>query len=284
MGKNITIKDVRRHINNALNNIYPEDEIDSLIEIILDHVVNLKKTDLLINREKTINDQQFKTIKNIINQLTNYKPIQQILGETEFYNTTLKVNQHTLIPRQETEELVDWIIKETSSEKKRILDIGTGSGCIAIALAKNLPGSLVSAIDHKQEILDVARDNAILNGVSIRCIKANILKEDSLTEQYDLIVSNSPYVRQSEKKFMGKNVLHYEPSDALFVKDEDPLIFYRKILHLAGKHLVENGDLYFEINEYLGEEMIRLLKENGFKNICLKKDLNNKDRMIKAQK
>ncbi|MGM0531509.1 MAG: peptide chain release factor N(5)-glutamine methyltransferase [Bacteroidota bacterium] len=284
MEKNKTIENVIRHIKNELIEIYPEQEINSLAEIMLHHVVNLKKTDLLINRQKTINDQQFQTIEDITKQLKNHKPIQQILGETEFYNTTLKVNQHTLIPRQETEELVEWIIKDAFSEKKSILDIGTGSGCIAIALAKNLPGSMVTALDYKPEILDAARENASLNGVTIRFILADILKDDLPPGQYDLIVSNPPYVRNSEKKFMTQNVLNYEPSEALFVEDEDPLIFYRKIIHLAGKHLVENGSLYFEINEYLGEEMIKLLKKHGFNNICLRKDLNNKNRMIKAQK
>lgn len=284
MEKNKTIENVIRHIKNELIEIYPEQEINSLAEIMLHHVVNLKKTDLLINRQKTINDQQFQTIEDITKQLKNHKPIQQILGETEFYNTTLKVNQHTLIPRQETEELVEWIIKDAFSEKKSILDIGTGSGCIAIALAKNLPGSMVTALDYKPEILDAARENASLNGVTIRFILADILKDDLPPGHYDLIVSNPPYVRNSEKKFMTQNVLNYEPSEALFVEDEDPLIFYRKIIHLAGKHLVENGSLYFEINEYLGEEMIKLLKKHGFNNICLRKDLNNKNRMIKAQK
>ncbi len=284
MEKNKTIENVIRHIKNELIEIYPEQEINSLAEIMLHHVVNLKKTDLLINRQKTINDQQFQTIEDITKQLKNHKPIQQILGETEFYNTTLKVNQHTLIPRQETEELVEWIIKDAFSEKKSILDIGTGSGCIAIALAKNLPGSMVTALDYKPEILDAARENASLNGVTIRFILADILKDDLPPGHYDLIVSNPPYVRNSEKKFIKQNVLNYEPSEALFVEDEDPLIFYRKIIHLAGKHLVENGSLYFEINEYLGEEMIKLLKKHGFNNICLRKDLNNKNRMIKAQK
>ncbi|MEF8811883.1 MAG: peptide chain release factor N(5)-glutamine methyltransferase, partial [Bacteroidales bacterium] len=220
----------------------------------------------------------------ITKQLKKQKPIQQILGETEFYNITLKIEPHILIPRQETEELVDWVLKDVASEKKNILDIGTGSGCIAIALAKNLPGSIVTAVDYKPEILDAAKENALLNGVHIRFILADILQDDLPPGQYDLIVSNPPYVRNSEKKFMSQNVLNYEPSEALFVEDEDPLIFYRKIIHLAGKHLVDNGFLYFEINEYLGEETVRLLEKHGFNEICLKKDLNNKNRMIKAQK
>ncbi|MBS3768941.1 MAG: peptide chain release factor N(5)-glutamine methyltransferase [Bacteroidales bacterium] len=284
MEKNRTIEHVISHIKNELHEIYPEKEINSLTEIILHHVVKLKKTDLLINREQTITHQQLKKIEDITKQLKKQKPIQQILGETEFYNITLKIEPHILIPRQETEELVDWVLKDVASEKKNILDIGTGSGCIAIALAKNLPGSIVTAVDYKPEILDAAKENALLNGVHIRFILADILQDDLPPGQYDLIVSNPPYVRNSEKKFMSQNVLNYEPSEALFVEDEDPLIFYRKIIHLAGKHLVDNGFLYFEINEYLGEETVRLLEKHGFNEICLKKDLNNKNRMIKAQK
>ena len=278
------IRDVARHIKNELKEIYPEQEIHSLTEIILYHVVNLKKTELLINPGKIINYQQLKAIEDITKQLKNHKPIQQILGKTVFYNTTLKVNQHILIPRQETEELVDWIIKDASTEKKSILDIGTGSGCIAIALAKNLSGSTVSALDYKPEILDTAIENALLNEVTIRFILADVLIDDPPPDQYDLVVSNPPYVRISEKKFMAQNVLNYEPYESLFVQDENPMIFYKKIIHWARKCLAENGFLYFEINEHLGEEMIELLQENGFNHICLKKDINKKDRMIKAQK
>lgn len=285
MDKSRTIKDVIRHIKDELNNIYPERETNSLIEIILDHVVKLKKTDLLINREQTITYQQFKKIEDITKQLKKQKPIQQILGETEFYNITLKIKPHILIPRQETEELVDWIIKDAPVQKKlKILDVGTGSGCIAIALAKNLPLASVTALDHKQEIIDIAKENAQLNDVGIRFICSNILDEELPNETYDLIVSNPPYVRPSERKFMKRNVLDFEPYEALFVKDHDPLIFYRKIIQLAGEHLTANGFFYFEINERLGQEMIRLMKKHNFRNIYLKKDLNNKDRMIKAQK
>lgn len=284
MEKSRTIEHVISHIKNELHEIYPEKEINSLTEIILHHVVKLKKTDLLINREQTITHQQLKKIEDITKQLKKQKPIQQILGETEFYNITLKIKPHILIPRQETEELVDWIIKDSAHQRIKILDVGTGSGCIAIALAKNLPLASVTALDYTQEIIDTARKNAQLNEVNIRVMRSDILNEALPNETYDLIVSNPPYVRSSEKKYMKRNVLNFEPNESLFVKDQDPLIFYRKIIHLAGRHLVDNGSLYFEINEYLGEETVRLLEKHGFKEICLEKDLNNKNRMIKAQK
>jgi len=284
MGKSSTIKNIILHIKNELNYIYSEHEINNLIEIILNHVVNLKKTDIHIYPEKTISGNQLKAIEDITKQLKNHKPIQQILGETEFYNITLKIHSHILIPRQETEELVDWIIKDASSEEKRILDIGTGSGCIAIALAKNMPGSTVTAVDYKQQILEIARENADLNGVTIRFILADILNENLPPDHYDLIVSNPPYVKTSEKKFMQRNVLDYEPFESLFVNGHDPLTFYRKIIQMAENHLMHGGYIYFEINEYMGKEMISLLEEHGFKDIRLRKDLNKKDRMIKAQK
>ena len=284
MDKTRNLKDVIRHIKDELTNIYPERETNSLIEIILDHVVKLKKTDLLINREQTITHQQFKKIEDITKQLKKQKPIQQILGETEFYNITLKINPHILIPRQETEELVDWIIKDAPPQKINILDVGTGSGCIAIALAKNLPLASVTALDYKQEIIDIVKENAHLNDVKIRIIQSDILNEELPNETYDLIVSNPPYVRPSEREFMKRNVLDFEPYESLFVNERNPLIFYRKIIQLAGKHLLDKGLVYFEINEHLGQEMVRLMKKHNFRNICLKKDLNNKDRMIKAQK
>lgn len=284
MQKSKTIQDLSRYIKNELSDIYPEREINSLTEIVLKHVVNLKKSDLLLNRDQIINEQHVKEIEDITKQLKNYKPVQQVLGETEFYNLALRVYPYTLIPRQETEELVDWIVKEAPSGEQEILDIGTGSGCIAIALARNLRYAKVSALDYRQEIIDVARENAALNGVAIRFILADILQEGLPLGKYDLIVSNPPYVRETEKKSMHHNILDHEPSDALFVNDEDPLIFYRRMIMLAPDHLRKNGKIYFEINEHMGQEMVRLLEENGFHHIQMKKDLNNKDRMIKAMK
>jgi release factor glutamine methyltransferase len=216
--------------------------------------------------------------------LKKEKPIQYILGETEFYGLPFLVNENTLIPRPETEELVEWILESTKYEeqntKLNVLDIGTGSGCIAISLAKNLPSAQVSAIDVSEKALATAHKNAKINKVDVNFILKNILETESLDEKYDVIVSNPPYVRNLEKEEIKPNVLEYEPHLALFVEDNDALLFYRKIAALAKKNLSENGKLYFEINQYLGKETVRLLEGMDFKNVILKKDVYGNDRMI----
>ncbi len=188
--------------------------------------------------------------------------------------------------RPETEELVEWIIKENSkpggSKKIKILDIGTGSGCIAISLAKNLPNAQVYALDVSKKALETAKRNALNNRVDVTFLLLNILEEDALKSDFDIIVSNPPYVRNLEKEEIKKNVLDYEPHLALFVEDNDALVFYRKIATLAQKNLLENGQLYFEINQYLGKEMNDLLEQMDFKDIELRKDIYDNDRMMKG--
>ena len=282
MEKIQSIQDAMHYLYHELIKIYPEHETSSLIEIVMNHVVKITKTELRINSNRELNAQQKKSIQTIARQLSSYVPIQQVLGKSEFYNTTLMINKQVMIPRQETEELVDWIISEESTGRQAILDIGTGSGCIAIALSKNLPASRVAALDYKQEILTLVSKNAAFNNVSLQLILEDITKQPLLPDSYDLIVSNPPYVRESEKRHMLPNVLDHEPHKALFVTDEDPLMYYRTILMVAQKHLHKNGRIYLEINENLAGETIRLLEQNGYKRIELKKDLNNKDRMIKA--
>jgi release factor glutamine methyltransferase len=194
------------------------------------------------------------------------------------------VNESTLIPRPETEELVEWIINENKNRQGiKILDIGTGSGCIAISLAKNLPDTTVYAIDVSEEALAVAKENAITNGVAVNFIKTDILGADNLPETFDIIVSNPPYVRNLEKAEIKPNVLDFEPHLALFVDDNDPLIFYRKIAQLAKNSLKTDGKLYYEINQYLGPETIALLEQTGFINIILRKDFVGNDRMTSAR-
>jgi release factor glutamine methyltransferase len=232
--------------------------------------------------------------KNIDSELKNQRPIQYILGETTFYGLSFLVNENTLIPRPETEELVELIIESTNYElrntKLKVLDIGTGSGCIAISLAKHLPTSEVYAIDVSEEALVTAKKNAELNKVAIDFISTNILDVVTLSavagldKQFDIIVSNPPYVRNLEKSEIKPNVLEYEPHLALFVDDIDPLLFYRKIAELAIKNLNPNGKLYFEINQYLGKETIKLLEDFGFRNVELKKDIYGNDRMLRATK
>jgi release factor glutamine methyltransferase len=222
---------------------------------------------------------------SILEPLKKEIPIQYLLGKTSFYGLDFEVNNHVLIPRSETEELVEWIIQSTSKlEKKdlKILDIGTGSGCIAISIAKNLPSASVFAIDVSENALATAHKNAERNKVNITFINQNILETEDLKQQFDIIVSNPPYVRHLEKAEIKKNVLDNEPHLALFVEDNDALIFYRKIAALAQKNLSPNGKLYFEINQYLGKEMIALLEKMNFKNIELRKDIYGNDRMITA--
>jgi release factor glutamine methyltransferase len=248
----------------------------------------LRRIDLALNPEIEIDENQLLVWNSIITELKNQKPIQYILGETFFYGLRFEVNQNTLIPRPETEELVEWIISENKKSQQssnlKVLDIGTGSGCIAISLAKNLPNAKVSALDISEEALNVAKNNAEFNQVTIDFILADVLAIEKLPDTFDVIVSNPPYVRESEKDLMQQNVLSNEPHIALFVENENPLLFYDKIAELAKNHLTENGVLYFEINQYLGEETVDLLKTKGFKNIELKKDIYGVDRMVKCLK
>jgi len=228
-------------------------------------------------------------IINALELLKQQKPIQYIIGETEFYGLPFKVNESVLIPRPETEELVEWVLKHAdSNESINILDIGTGSGCIAISLAKNLPNAKVYALDVSAKALKTAKKNADLNEVNVEFIEVDILKNGDgvlgADVKFDIIVSNPPYVREQEKDMMKPNVLENEPHLALFVKDENPLLFYEAITKYASKNLARVGQLFFEINEYLGSDMITLLQDNNFRNIESKQDIFKKDRMIKGVK
>lgn len=272
-----------------LSTLYDEKEIESFFYIVLESFHNKKRIDLALNPEMEMDAVQLLRWESVLSDLKKEKPIQYILGETEFYGLPFLVNENTLIPRPETEELVEWIIsnneglRQAQSEKSaklKILDIGTGSGCISISLAKNLPDAQVAAIDVSEKALATAYKNAEINKVEVNFILENILETEVLDEKYDIIVSNPPYVRNLEKQEIKSNVLQYEPHLALFVEDNDPLLFYRKIATLAKKNLSENGKLYFEINQYLGKETVELLEEMGFKNIVLKKDIYGNDRMI----
>jgi release factor glutamine methyltransferase len=233
--------------------------------------------------ESPLSQKQAHQIITICRELKKRKPLQYILGETCFYNCILKVNGSTLIPRPETEELVELIIKENREFRGSILDLGTGSGCIAIALSVNLPGTRVAGIDISEGAVTLARENAVLNKSSAIFYKADINNFDSIDFQNTgIIVSNPPYVRESEKKHMEKNVLDFEPHAALFVPDADPLLFYRSILKAADEIHVPGGRLYFEINEVMGQEMTHLLEKNNYSKIEVIKDLNGRDRIIKG--
>ena len=278
------IKEYRANFINELLFIYDEKEIESFFYLILEKNHQLKRIDLALNPELELSESQLQEWNAILDQLKNQKPIQYILEETYFYGLPFYVDKNVLIPRPETEELVELIISKNlnfqQSNNLKILDIGTGSGCIAIAIAKNIPNASVFAIDVSEKAIEVAKRNAILNEVEVTFLQKNILEIDDLKQQFDIIVSNPPYVRNMEKAEINKNVLEYEPHLALFVEDNDALLFYRKISELAKKSLSPSGQLYFEINQYLGASTVELVQSFGFENIELKKDIYGNDRMI----
>ncbi|MFK7059923.1 peptide chain release factor N(5)-glutamine methyltransferase [Flavobacterium oreochromis] len=268
--------------------IYEEQEIESFFNLLLEAFHSMKRIDFALNPNLELDALQLLQWETVLDQLKQEKPIQYILGETDFYGMPFYVNEHTLIPRPETEELVDWIIKIISETKKdqkiKVLDIGTGTGCIAVSLAKNLQMAEVYAMDVSLKALEVAKKNAKRNEVTIEFIHQDVLNLEDLGLIFDIIVSNPPYIRNLEKVEIKKNVLDYEPHLALFVQDADPLIFYRKIAQLAQGSLRQGGCLFFEINQYLSKEMIELMKELHFQNINLRVDIYGNDRMLLGQK
>lgn len=281
------IKDYRTQFIQELSPIYDVGEAESFFYLILEDKKQLKRIDLALNLDLTFSNEEIQLWNSILDSLKKEIPIQYLLGKTSFYGLEFEVNENVLIPRPETEELVEWIIESHKSEDRRekikILDIGTGSGCIAISLAKNIPNAQVFAIDVSVKALATAQKNAEINEVNVTFLEKNILETDDLEQQFDIIVSNPPYVRELEKLEIKKNVLDNEPHLALFVEDNDALIFYRKIAELAQRNLNPNGQLFFEINQYLGKEMMGLLEKMSFKNIELRKDIYGNDRMMKAE-
>lgn len=285
MNSNQSIRSIQDLFKEELKTIYPQREIESIIYILLEHLLNYSKIEIQLNKNEIIEQNVSEKLIIALRDLKKSIPIQYIVGETEFYDLIFKVNEHTLIPRQETEELVHTIINSNRVNAPKILDVGTGSGCIPIVLAHNISNANVSAVDISAEAIVIAKENANLNKVTIDFHHRDFLRwEDYLWEKdYDIIVSNPPYVKESEKAMMEKNVLAYEPHTALFVDDNDPLIFYKRIAKFAKGHLKKGGRLYFEINEALGLEMIELHKSLGFSSVKLMKDLNGRDRMTYAE-
>ena len=282
------LKEFKLFFNEALSAIYPKTEIDSFFFILMEEKLQMQRIDTVLKPNFLITEKNLIDLKTIVKRLQKEEPIQYIIGNTEFYGLPFLVDKNTLIPRPETEELVTWVLDEikvlTNNKitELSILDIGTGTGCIPISLAKNLTSLNIFAIDISPEALLIAKQNAILNKVIIEFIELDILCAKSLPQKYDVIISNPPYVRELEKVEIKNNVLENEPHLALFVADENPLIFYNKIADLAKQQLSKNGMLFFEINQYLGKETVNMLVKKGFKNIQLKKDLFGNDRMIKA--
>lgn len=269
-------------IRKELNGLYGNQEIDSLVALIFEKLKGYSRTQLLLANNDVLSENERNSIIKIVIRLKNSEPIQYILGSTEFYGLDFRCVPGVLIPRPETEELVHWIIKENTVSEPTIIDMGTGTGCIAISLQKNLPGSTVFACDVSPVCLETATQNAEQNNAAVKVVEYNIITGKPQTQfpEFDVIVSNPPYVRESEKVLMEKNVTDFEPELALFVADENPLIFYEKIADFASRNLKNQGKLYFEINEALGNETCNMLAEKGFENIRLRRDINGKNRMI----
>ncbi len=294
-----TIKDVFTTYRQGLNKLYEANETEAITLLSISEISNLSKAKIKAFPETELTKQQSERLSGILNQLQTGKPIQYILGKTEFYGLPFNVNPSVLIPRPETEELVEWVISTVGSEQfavgsgqivgRSILDIGTGSGCIAISLKKNLPNFNVSAMDISTDALKTAKENADLNQVVVDFIEADILNYKSDPDSYrgvnrksEIIISNPPYVTLHDKTQMHINVNDFEPHTALFVPEDDPLIFYKAIADFATANLMENGLLFFEINESYGNDVVKLLEDKGFKNIELRKDMSGRDRMVKC--
>lgn len=277
-----TLQAVIRFFKTELIDYFPEQEINSMLYIVLDKTFEIRKKDVLLGSNRLFSESELLKIIYIVKDLKKHKPLAYILGEWEFYGLPFKVNEHTLIPRPETEELVQLILDENNNENASILDIGTGSGCIAIAFKKNRPNASVSAFDVSIQALETAKNNALLNDVAIHFQEIDILTTKQLKTNYDLIVSNPPYIPLKDMNEMDKNVTDFEPHLALFVEDNNPLIFYKAIAELAKKHLTNHGKLYVEIHEKLGDKVKALFESIGFKEVVIVKDINEKDRIVKC--
>ncbi|NKI25958.1 peptide chain release factor N(5)-glutamine methyltransferase [Arenibacter sp. 6A1] len=285
------LKEIKNIFHQELGTVYPKEEIDSFFYMMIEHYLGLERFVLALEPNLMVSKAEEGSLFSGLSQLKLQRPIQHILGKAHFFDLEFSVTQDVLIPRPETEELVQWILdtmrirKEDAREPKepiRILDIGTGSGCIAISLAKNLGEAKVFALDVSQDALKIAKQNALDNEVEIEFLHSDILQLKTLDDTFDVIVSNPPYVRELEKKEMNANVLDHEPNLALFVSDHDPLVFYRTITAFATTHLKNEGVLFFEINQYLGEASQELLEAASFTDIELRKDMFGNDRMLKG--
>jgi release factor glutamine methyltransferase len=283
----LLLLDYKKEFIKTLKNEYPKEEVISFFNIVMEHYLGLTRLELALGPNKEISLQEKQDFNRILLRLQRHEPIQYILGEASFFGLKFKVDNNVLIPRPETEDLVSWILSDLSENDPvtslNILDIGTGSGCIAISLAKNLPQAKLTALDISKPALEMASKNAKLNGVEVQFINEDVLNLNSIPGTFDIIVSNPPYVRDLEKKEMHRNVLENEPNQALYVRDTDPLIFYKQITVLAKEALKSGGFLYFEINQYLAEETEQLMKDSGFETI-VKKDIFGNFRMIKGIK
>lgn len=278
--------DLKRLYSEELYQLYDKTEADTFLNILIRSFFGLSRTDLVINADFRLSESEMLKLHFAIKDLKKFKPIQYIIRKTDFLNTRLMVNDSVLIPRPETEELVDLIIENENQPNLRVLDIGTGSGCIAIALKKNLTDANIFGIDISKEALNTASKNAFVNEVLLHFVHMDILAPQSFPDfqELDVIVSNPPYVTLAEKAEMKENVLRYEPHEALFVDNNDPLLFYKAILYFAVENLKSSGRIYLEINESFGDEVVNLFAKSSFTKLMLHKDINGKDRFVSAVK
>lgn len=275
------LKSFKNKFTSSLSKIYDSAETEQLFYIALEEILDWKRIDYIMKTPFELSIEKTTQFENVLSDLISEKPIQYIFSKAYFYGLDFYVNENTLIPRQETEELVEWVlntIAKNPMKRWRILDIGTGTGCIPITIAKMAKNVKVTTLDISEKAIEVAKKNAANHEVDITFINQSILETDVL-DTYDIIVSNPPYVRNLEKVEIKNNVLVHEPHLALFVEDDDPLIFYKKIVTLAEKSLTENGYLFFEINQYLSKETLNLFNSH-FTNVELRKDFIGNDRMI----
>lgn len=284
---NNTLASFKEYFTNRLENSYEKGEVEQLFNLTFFYFKGWDKISLRMNEKELLSESELLELRTIVKRLVAFEPIQHVFSKAEFFELEFFVNNSVLVPRQETEELVDLILSNTNSPKT-LLDIGTGTGCIPIAIAKNNRQIIVSAIDVCSDAIEVAKKNANDNGVTLTLYCYDILKVSNLNEiidhSIDIIVSNPPYITMKEKELMHENVLAFDPHLALFVENDSPLIFYDKISDLAFKKLTEGGELYFEINEYFGKETLELVKSYGFSKVTLIQDLNGKDRIVFAVK
>ncbi|MCW8897463.1 MAG: peptide chain release factor N(5)-glutamine methyltransferase [Flavobacteriales bacterium] len=271
------------YFKKELTSFYDKNEVDSMLYIFFEHFFGVTRTDFLLHQDRKLSESDLLLVIYGVKDLKKHKPLAYIIGEWEFFGLSFYVNEHVLIPRPETEELVQLIINDyDENPPKNILDIGSGSGCIALSLKHHFKGTNVTAWDVSDEVLKVIDRNAKNLQLEIKINKVDALSNPEVNVKYDVIVSNPPYIMNKEQDQMHSNVLDYEPHLALFVPDENPLLFYEKIADIAVKHLTENGTLYVEINEQFGDEVVSLFNKKGFEKVEIIKDINNKNRMVKA--
>jgi release factor glutamine methyltransferase len=271
-----------KYIRDELQAVYADPELQSVSRLLISHITGFSFTGILVNKNTIFSEHQREILNNYLEKLKNGMPVQYVLGETEFCGLPFKVDESVLIPRPETEELVEWVVKE-ANPRSVILDIGTGSGCIAVALKHLLPDAEVYACDIAEESLKTASKNAAINKADVHFFQTDILIEKKSVRKYHIIVSNPPYIPLEEKNEMLSRVKDYEPECALFVPDDDPLLFYRKIAQYASVHLHPGGKLFFEVHRDYGKACLSMLKEMQFQQVQLQQDIAGNDRMIRAE-